>query len=1488
MRKQNMGIKIKWLVGLVFLGIVVNPILSSAASIANFSTSSMSSDAKKIEKNMKVTYLSQVENKGWLQQMEDGATSGTTGQGLRMEAIKIKLADLPKGESGGIAYSAHVQNVGWQEEKHDGDVAGTVGKSLRMEAIKIRLTGDISNSYSVSYRTHIQNEGWTHYSENNEISGTVNKSLRIEAIEIKLVKKESLPSTELSKTDPVSDSSIDSTMNKTQQWVNKVSDEVEKHDYNLLGANQSTTEGLTLTSTKNLNEDYSVITQAKFGTNGKDATLESVILKGTKEMAIQSVKGKIDKQGGTVFFNYIDNKTKKESKINLTSGHSSAVQAVPVAFSLIGGVAETASLSAAIVAAAPGILIVGGVAVVVGGGYWTYTQIKENRAYSNAHSNRAVGAANAIQLNLSSLGKALEMKDIQKINYHMNRVSSYEKAYQFNISKLDLNLKTINISKIDYNIPKIELNIPRIDINIPKIELNIPKIELKEIDIPKIDLSKFSQSMNSFNESMEDFSKTMADLDIAMNTMNATFAKWPKISANPTFNKVSYDPKTSMLNIEGSMPTASSIEIYVDNKLVRTETTTSGKFNLNIVAKNASVAINAIQQATGDTKYSSPSMLGVMGYPTFKIQENGHVTTNEQTNKLLKTPIAITKDSAKPIFSNVTYDDKTKMMTLVGKMPTASTIEIYNQSDFISFTSKKIGTFSTSSDGNFTITFSVENPVIAINAIQNSTDRIVYSSPYFSSWSYPAVKVLPGGEIVVSEEASKLMKTPEPTLAEKKSANPVFEKVTYDNKTKMMTIVGKMPTESTVDVFSATNYYKSDSKKIKTISTEANGQFEITILVDTPVIYIDPIQKSTSTTRYTSTNSYPAFKVSTEGQVITREYYAPLFKNPPLVEKSSSVPYFSEVSYNSQTKVMTLIGKMPTASVINMYGSSYFADTTLNKLNSTRTSSDGSFTISIPVVNPVISLDAVQDRTSNTIYTEFGSFMRPSFKVYPNGQVISLGGTNNYLKTQKPLPVEKLSAYPVIGSASYDNTKRTVTVPLTMESSSIVKIYKNDVLFKTMDIEGQKQVSLTIPMEKVEDTNLIIDVLQKNTPTIFYDQNSSKKLKFKLWKDGSFTADAFTNNLSSEKLPLTFHSAVSSSPKFTDVTFDSNEGSFKISGKMDSKSSMEVYLNKIKTQTITTNEDGSFNFSIPIDLKEGAETSLSINGTQNSANLFKYSPYMDSIDYSMFTISDKGEIKVSEFAKTLIDVKTVVTPFPTIKPIPIGKGVFVQGETLPYSDVIIKNKGLEFKGKADDKGIFSIPVNEISLEDILEIFVIAPSTATISYTSSESISISGSIPNTTIYTEAEMGIKESKAFENAIEISNGSLTLTSIDQLARLAEINSSAKVVTLGSYVHNSTTSYDQTAYRADNTFFSMGSEGWNTIVKKLEEAGITEIGNEMWRINEKFLENQIGAEKSFEFTLDPNTLVKESFGYREYNYLMNQGYQLQHLNNLWKVAKQ
>ena len=128
-----------------------------------------------------------VQNVGWQGYVAAGATSGTTGQALRVEALRIRLGHL--GLAGGIQYQAHVQNIGWQGWVGEDAVAGTTGRGLRTEALRIRLTGELASQADVWYRAHVQNIGWTGWVRNGATAGTTGRGLRVEAVQVRVLPK---------------------------------------------------------------------------------------------------------------------------------------------------------------------------------------------------------------------------------------------------------------------------------------------------------------------------------------------------------------------------------------------------------------------------------------------------------------------------------------------------------------------------------------------------------------------------------------------------------------------------------------------------------------------------------------------------------------------------------------------------------------------------------------------------------------------------------------------------------------------------------------------------------------------------------------------------------------------------------------------------------------------------------------------------------------------------------------------------------------------------------------------------------------------------------------------------------------------------------------------------------------------------------------------------------------------------------------------------
>jgi uncharacterized protein YjdB len=135
-----------------------------------------------------VSYRTHVQNVGWQGWKFNGGFSGTSGKGLRLEGINIKLTNQQY--TGGISYRTHIQNIGWESSwSSDGTMSGTSGRGLRLEAIQIKLTGEMAKQYDVYYRVHAQNFGWLSWAKNGESAGTAGYAYRLEGIQIVLVPK---------------------------------------------------------------------------------------------------------------------------------------------------------------------------------------------------------------------------------------------------------------------------------------------------------------------------------------------------------------------------------------------------------------------------------------------------------------------------------------------------------------------------------------------------------------------------------------------------------------------------------------------------------------------------------------------------------------------------------------------------------------------------------------------------------------------------------------------------------------------------------------------------------------------------------------------------------------------------------------------------------------------------------------------------------------------------------------------------------------------------------------------------------------------------------------------------------------------------------------------------------------------------------------------------------------------------------------------------
>lgn len=157
-----------------------------------------------LAKSYDIYYQVHIQNYGWMDWASNWQEAGSSGQSLRMEAIRIKIVQKGGGAPGNtktpyvdtaISYQAHVQNDGWKapvqnfslvpaSADNDKETAGTVGASLRMEGVIVNL----STSYEggIEYSAHVQDYGWRDPVSSGILAGTEGESRRLEAITIKL------------------------------------------------------------------------------------------------------------------------------------------------------------------------------------------------------------------------------------------------------------------------------------------------------------------------------------------------------------------------------------------------------------------------------------------------------------------------------------------------------------------------------------------------------------------------------------------------------------------------------------------------------------------------------------------------------------------------------------------------------------------------------------------------------------------------------------------------------------------------------------------------------------------------------------------------------------------------------------------------------------------------------------------------------------------------------------------------------------------------------------------------------------------------------------------------------------------------------------------------------------------------------------------------------------------------------------------------------
>ena len=229
---------------------VVSNGFNSSSSIAQNTENVTGQPTGKDSSEPTISYSANSQYVGWLEQVTEPNTAGTTGRSLDLYQIKISLANAVKSaklsakvysdgkwltydkitadtEIGNadkalqivnfnlsnqagyrLQYRVHSADIGWQPWVNQGEDAGISGKNI--QAIDFKLVRDnsvIITKPSIYYQAHISQDGWLDYVGDSEIAGDIEKSNALEAFKIGI--------------DNISDYQLNiKTYDKVNGWVN--------------------------------------------------------------------------------------------------------------------------------------------------------------------------------------------------------------------------------------------------------------------------------------------------------------------------------------------------------------------------------------------------------------------------------------------------------------------------------------------------------------------------------------------------------------------------------------------------------------------------------------------------------------------------------------------------------------------------------------------------------------------------------------------------------------------------------------------------------------------------------------------------------------------------------------------------------------------------------------------------------------------------------------------------------------------------------------------------------------------------------------------------------------------------------------------------------------------------------------------------------------------------------------------------------------------
>ena len=130
---------------------------------------------------------------GWLDWASNDQIAGTVGYSKKLEAIEIRLVEKGALAPGStqtpnmikpitIMYQSYIAKDGWQEYMENGETSGTTGEAKSLEALKMMIANQGDVTGSIEYSTHVSGLGWQDYVGTNQTSGIIGQGRTIEAI----------------------------------------------------------------------------------------------------------------------------------------------------------------------------------------------------------------------------------------------------------------------------------------------------------------------------------------------------------------------------------------------------------------------------------------------------------------------------------------------------------------------------------------------------------------------------------------------------------------------------------------------------------------------------------------------------------------------------------------------------------------------------------------------------------------------------------------------------------------------------------------------------------------------------------------------------------------------------------------------------------------------------------------------------------------------------------------------------------------------------------------------------------------------------------------------------------------------------------------------------------------------------------------------------------------------------------------------------------